>query len=960
MINNKLRKRIAVLLQAALLLSLWPAGGMGYSGSAYAQAEISIPVAAGEVEAEPEAEAMTVHQSLGDVQVIPSENQGEKSALAAPSNGSWVSPAHNEILLYWSGLIGEGYSYEIYRDGERIGSSETLEFHDRGAPAQSRVFYEIFAVDDTGGRSEQLRVFAGTPREQERLLSKSASGIPGDGFVSEGQVAVSGDGLIAAFASTSMNLVEGTGHPDNGTLYVRNLSTSTIEAPLAGMMDAISDIRELSIDRNGSFIAFTAKSPSGERDVYLLDRRSEPDALTNVTNGDRGSSSPTLSGDAERILFRSSATNLNASGSEAGSGLYLFERETDAIEHLPVPTDGLFLSEPILSGDGRYAAYSLYPMDGNAERVLLYDLETRSAADTITVEPEASRPSMSNDGKRIAYQKEGSIHLWERATGTATTLLQLDSTVRYSDPRISGDGSALLAVYYDLLPRPDSTYTSEGLVWVNVSTGEQIRINHPASNAVGRLNESGSTVVYSGYYTGARDAYGFFRNQAMLQCVTTCDDAPPDGQGEPIDGVEWQASGSLRGQVKLGETLTITASGAAGGMAKATVTYQKHAVGSVTTEMVQADIALKEQESAPGVYAGSFPVDEGVTEITSITAVITDGEGRTGTRSAGLLPVRTTGTMTVVLPDVSDLPGQWRLLIWSAALSQGTQVAVDKSLQYSVALSAASDYSVQLMDENSRLIGEVSGIGIVSGKKGTIPLPIKERGKIASLLKNEKGIGIPDVRIIVRDEEIRVTEELLTNEQGYAETKGTYFEGETLYVSAAQQGYGSDSDEFGLQKIVLAAGSNEAAFMLDQSRNPVVTGFVRNEKGEPVPNATVLFNKKKLPYVSTVSDAEGRYSIMLRSPGFYQIFAQSESAPHYAGSGMDQMMVGDSNNVYDIQVSGVSIVQPRLLVKYLDEGQQELPIQAADVRSEGRRPSFPLRNRSLAELLPYPAEVRQA
>lgn len=925
-----IRRPIAAILIVALLLSLWPPGSTILSNDVFALSDIEdivLPMSESESVSE---ETVTVSQPLGEIQAIDSgslvEADSSKSndVLATPTNGSWISPAYNEIILYWGGIAGDTILYEIYRNGELLGNSGTLEFHDRSVPEHSKNIYEIYAVDDNGGRSDPLIIYAGTPRKEEQLLSRNALGIPGNSYVKEYQIAISGNGRVASFISTATNLIEGVGDADRGTLYLRDLVSDTIVAPLAAEgYPSVSDIGNLSINHDGSFIAFTAISPSQERDVYLLDRQSDPNVLLNVTEGDGFSWDVTISSDAERLLFRSFATNLNASGNDMGTRLYLYERNSGEMMHLPVPTNSLYLTEPILSGNGRYVAYSLFPGDGPSERIIRYDLETGELEDAATIELSADQPSMSNDGSRMAYHKDGSIYVWERSTGTAAVVLQSNSSVRYSNPQISGDGNIVLANYRDLIPQIDNSFTTEGLIWADIRSGVTKRLNHPSSYAVGAMDADGSTVVYNGYYTGARVEYGFFRLQALMQCVTTCGTTPPDEQEEPIKSVEWQASDSLRGQVKLGGTITITAKGAAEGTAKATVFYKRYSNDQVTVETAQADVTLTEQAGL-GVYTGTFPVDAGIMEVSAITAEITDSEDRAGVKSAALLPVPTTGELEIDLPSISDLPGQWRLLIWSDSLSQGTQAPVDRRTNYKVSLGSASDYTVQLLDENNRLIGESSSIVVDSGRSTQITLPVKERSKITARLKNESDKGIEGVRIIVRNEDNRVVEERLTDSEGFVEFQGTYFVGETVYVSYAQLGYGTSSED-GFQKIVLRPSGTEAAFFMDQSNNPIVTGRVLNERGEAVPNVKILFYQKRMPNVTALSDSKGRYSIRLWSYGYYQVFAQSDSAPYYAGSGQDIILVGFDND-YDVRVNSVSVVKPRLLVKLLDRGLEELPL----------------------------------
>ena len=193
-------------------------------------------------------------------------------------------------------------------------------------------------------------------------VSRGAQGQPGDGDFLP-QLALSGDGRVAAFVSTSSNLAPGA---------------------------------------------------SGRYDVFLRDERG---ALSVVSRGlggapaNGGSDQVALSRDGRIVAFRSSATNLVAGDTNGQNDLFAYDRALGTLERLNVTSQGAqsagFPSDPgipHLSASGRYVVFGsfaddLVPGDTNA----VPDVFLRDRWLGLT-----TRLSTAADGSQLSFGSTGS------------------------------------------------------------------------------------------------------------------------------------------------------------------------------------------------------------------------------------------------------------------------------------------------------------------------------------------------------------------------------------------------------------------------------------------------------------------------------------------------------------------------------------------------------------------------
>ncbi len=288
---------------------------------------------------------------------------------------------------------------------------------------------------------------------------------------------LSADGRYLVFTSASTNLVPGG---QTGTfLFDRVSGAVTHLAPGTG---------SASISADGSFIAVSSPAnlvpgqtdPQSVNDVYLYNRPAGTFTLVShassaaLASANSGSSSPVLSADGRYVAYESDASNL-VTGQAAGAGgqLFLYDRVTGTnvlVSHrgssLTAPSNSTSNDEPVLSSDGRYAAFlssstdlvpgqvvAQYPRD-----VFLYDRTTGSLtmpshAHSSQLQPGgASTVSLSADGNWVAFgsyssmidpadcNSKGDVFLHDRIAGTN----ELVSEHAPGSPSLVAAGQSLL------------------------------------------------------------------------------------------------------------------------------------------------------------------------------------------------------------------------------------------------------------------------------------------------------------------------------------------------------------------------------------------------------------------------------------------------------------------------------------------------------------------------------------
>ena len=332
-----------------------------------------------------------------------------------------------------------------------------------GAQANGRSFAPAISADGrlTAYNSEASNLVAGDTnrardvfvydrdRGETTRVSVDSSGAQGNG--DSFAPAVSADGRFVVFSSFASNLVPGdTNGADD--IFVRDRTANTTARISLGPGGAEADGGSFqpAISATGRFVVYAsdatnlvAGDTNGVRDTFVYDREiGTTSRVSLATTGDQANLdtfTPTISADGRFVAFTSYSTNLVPEDINEGSDVFVHDRETGATSRVSVYTggyeaDGDSLRSQI-SSDGRYVvfdsdAWNLSWGDWNeAFDVFVHDRQT-GVTTRISVdegggpaEGESIRPSISADGRFVAYSTEASNVVAGDTNGSSDVML---------------------------------------------------------------------------------------------------------------------------------------------------------------------------------------------------------------------------------------------------------------------------------------------------------------------------------------------------------------------------------------------------------------------------------------------------------------------------------------------------------------------------------------------------------
>ena len=167
--------------------------------------------------------------------------------------------------------------------------------------------------------------------------------------------------------------------------------------------------------------------------------------------GDGNSGRSSISADGRYVAFYSVASNLVRGDTNHQSDVFVYDRQNDTIKRVSLGSDGLQANEassaPSISADGRFVAFqslasNLVPEDTNDEYdVFVFDRQTDTvqlvspAFDGSVADDQSLRPSISADGRYVAFSSEASNLVADDTNGMTDVFVhdrQSDTTERVS------------------------------------------------------------------------------------------------------------------------------------------------------------------------------------------------------------------------------------------------------------------------------------------------------------------------------------------------------------------------------------------------------------------------------------------------------------------------------------------------------------------------------------------------
>ena len=361
-------------------------------------------------------------------------------------------------------------------------------------------------------------------------MSVATSGAQADGrsFVP----AISGDGRYVAFYSDASNLVDGdTNAARDVFVHDRQTGETTRVSVSSSGAEANGDSFAPVLSGDGRFVAFSSFASNlvpgdsnGADDIFVRDRQTATTTRVSVAAGggdpNYGSFSPALSADGRYVAYASDASNLVAGDTNSLRDIFVYDRQTGTTTRVSVDSAGgqadLESATPVLNADGRYVAFSSFAdnlilgdtnegsdifvrdrLTGTTTRVSVY-------AGDIEAEGDALRPSISADGRYVAFDSDDWDLVWgdtndvfdvfvhDRQTGYTTRVSVDDSGVQADGPSyrpsISGDGR-FVAFYTEAANLvPGDTNGAQDVILADRLSGAAKRVSLAGGGAEGNAD----------------------------------------------------------------------------------------------------------------------------------------------------------------------------------------------------------------------------------------------------------------------------------------------------------------------------------------------------------------------------------------------------------------------------------------------------------------------------------------
>ncbi|MEA2441724.1 MAG: hypothetical protein QOH76_3148 [Thermoleophilaceae bacterium] len=304
-------------------------------------------------------------------------------------------------------------------------------------------------------------------RRTTSLVSRSAVGDPGN--LASTNPSISASGRFVAFLSRASDLVPGD---TNGAadVFVRDRSAGTTVRASVSTTEAQADGRSEapSLSADGRFVAFTshARNLGGPNsfdiaDIYVRDVTTGTIERASIGVGgaepNADSFAPAVSGDGGTVVFTSHASNLVGGDTNGSADVFAYDRATRTVRRVSIAANGDQADGPVLTFQGgpspdfdssvvAFGTAAPNMLGGSEE----YDIVARDIAggtvqrlstgaglDNLYEEAESSGPSVSADGRRVAFAGPGpqvprflgssalDVYVRDRGTGGITRVSQL-------------------------------------------------------------------------------------------------------------------------------------------------------------------------------------------------------------------------------------------------------------------------------------------------------------------------------------------------------------------------------------------------------------------------------------------------------------------------------------------------------------------------------------------------------
>ncbi|WP_281890304.1 S-layer homology domain-containing protein [Paenibacillus sp. YYML68] len=801
----------------------------------------------------------------------------------------------DHIVLEWEPPLMEGPSgevvtdpsiayYIVNRNGEAIAETEELVYVDAGLPEMELFHYGIIAVDEAGNRSEPYPVSSATFHSRAVKIA-SVPSENGYEYVVASPV-LSKDGRTVLFFSNSPNLPDAE---EQVGIYVYDEREEKVDR----LADAESRYRsgrgKLAVSADGSKVAFVDTSSN----IVWLDRKSGiTDSVTDVARASMNDLS--LSADGGLLAFLSDADGIVEGDTDEKNDVFLYYAASKTMKRITPVMDGSEMFEaygsPVLSGDGRYiyfiATSTEAPEAGPypVSELFMYDV-TSGTTERIRVQNDQGEPfevrqlSVSHDGRYVAFTgglrfQHQRIYIHDRESGETVAMYrstQLSSTISLGNPSLSADGRYIALTYYNRNPVEGSSTGPFNSPWGAI----RFDWRSEAYTYLGHRSQMTRSAMLSG---DGEKAVFVLGDDAQLYSVCLSDNCdqepppPPNGITRALLSVQAPSGGAIR----MGSSVTITATAGPGRELGASVTYVA-AQGQRVSEL-----ALSERLDAPGVYQGTWTLPEGAQLLTGVRVKDLEDDRVFRDIDGEKLPLRVAGELEVTLDATYLSHLQNAFLTAVNANHQGASVRIDKAAIYKLALPAADAYTLSLRDARGALLLEQAGTAVVEGQRTAVTLSPVPFASLEVKVEGSSGQPIPGAKVRFLNETTGEVQLPPSTWEGIFKLPGTRRAGEAWRIEVIVPQLYLPSEP---RDVVLSPGSQLLTVPVALVPDGIVEGVVTDSEGNPVQGVTVkLINYLLGGIVAAVeSDQNGVYALSAPA-GQYQVHVERTIPPLYQGS----------------------------------------------------------------------------
>ncbi len=346
---------------------------------------------------------------------------------------------------------------------------------------------------------------------------------------------ISPDGRYVVINSGNPVFLPGASNPVSN-MILRDRQTGMMELvslSSTGMYDTIGSEPGAPVSADGRYVAFNSwdvmvPGDTNENwDIFVRDRQTGTTRRVSVSSagaqGNGDSYLPVMSADGRYVAFMSQSSNLVAGDTNGMADIFSRDLQTATTQRVSVSSTGVQSDgnsgHLAISANGRYVAFesrasNLDSSDTNqgVSDIYVRDLQTGTTqvVSEVQLYANSDRPSISNDGRYIAFVQAGSIWVRDRQAASPE-LVSVDSAGTPANDgsnfsSISGDGRYVAFDSYATNLVPDDTNNAQDSFVHDRQSGVTQRISLTSDGDQGYIGSGAPRLSSDGRFVAFESA----------------------------------------------------------------------------------------------------------------------------------------------------------------------------------------------------------------------------------------------------------------------------------------------------------------------------------------------------------------------------------------------------------------------------------------------------------------------